>query len=227
MKKKDARIQGFSLVETVVVMAISTVVVYGVYIILFSCSDAVQLSAAQVELQNNAQRAVSRIIPELRESNLDNITGFPAWAATATGTAIDLIDDQAVVFSSARDTLGDFQMDGTEHTADWQGVVAFCPFADNDVRQLRQYRVFGAYDFPVTVTNVDSTQITLNDNSGTAIIIDRDTGAPGIYNVLANNFNRLTFIAGNPVTIIVITDKTTVKNRNVSFSLTTNAVIKN
>ena len=215
------------MIELMIAITVSTLIFYASYLIVSSSSDAYQVTTGQLELQFQARKAASVLVGDLRQSSPSNILGSGGWSSSAAGSTINLTNNQAIVYSSAHDLNGDFITDTIDHTPIWQSIVVCAPYITPQFNQLRRYRIFGAYDFPVSITNISAGTITVQDASGAVVNISRSNGAPGMLDVLANDFGQVTLVGGDTIDITLNMNSVSPRGHNFSWDLNTNATARN
>ena len=190
---------GFTYLELTVCMALM-ITILGLFVMAVeSGSDALALSSRKGQIMWECLEALTMLERDFRETDAATI-------ATHTFAQSGFDDPQtAVAFASARDASGAFRY-AADYRPSWHAVIVYCPYVtEGGIRQLRRYVYYGTgYQFPLEfwgASPVTSDSISLRDQLGQALVIDRHDGNPDAapnYLVLCAGVSRLDVTEGSP-----------------------------
>jgi prepilin-type N-terminal cleavage/methylation domain-containing protein len=171
---------GFTIIEVAVVMAILGILTLVVAMLMLRTVDTYGQMALATDTTKSARHCLERISREMRESTSFHIVSDVA------GPPLGAVQD-ALLLRSARNSAGVFCADGaTNYYPDPQSITLYYLNTTNEgVIQLMEHHLFYAQDlnaFPApfflqTPDPYSGTNLVIVDNVGTAINIDRATGA--------------------------------------------------
>ncbi|MEK7449898.1 MAG: prepilin-type N-terminal cleavage/methylation domain-containing protein [Planctomycetota bacterium] len=151
---------GFTIIELVIastILAIILMITMETYMIGY---DAYDTGKTIVRAQTELQIKLDQICEELAESSSSAFTVY-SWVDPALGTQMQ----DAICFPIARSITGTFVI-GSNGTPLWQAVVLYAPYANPNTQnrgELKKYVSFGSYTFPLSITSINTTTITLSN----------------------------------------------------------------
>ncbi|MBU4304866.1 MAG: hypothetical protein KJ893_04480 [Candidatus Omnitrophica bacterium] len=208
MRKGFLTRKAFSLIETLIVSVLFIFIMLVLLTILSSSRMSWQISQAQTDLYQSAQKAMIEMAGELTEVS----SGF-----ADTFIFVDPLNGeyvQGVWFASSR---GDSLVAGEDgsadnyymhlavnNLADWRSLVLYCAYETSEgTKQLRRYVDYGssidyyagANIFPLTFISATATQLNFLEANGVTVITINRTGGRVLANDIAtedtNNNNLL------------------------------------
>jgi hypothetical protein len=163
---------GFTLLEIVIAACVMVLLLGTMNYAYVNGLDLWGANSSLLHAEAHAQARMMDVTIELMESSAENVT-----VKTFTDAGFPKGPQQAVAFSTARDASNRFQMSAGNPV--WQGVMVYCPYHHaRDGRQLRRYVHYGSHVFPLDISSISGSTITLSDGtkiqrSGGTVMLDR------------------------------------------------------
>ena len=150
---------GFTIIELMIALAAAGIVVAASLVAMTRIHDDAGLSTAYWQCESRLQMALDDVSTYLLETRPSLVSFYTYNRDGRQHTAIS--------FPTARDRDGNFVLrdenGAVAAVPHWQGIVVYA-YADGFVRRYIDYSE-RSYSSPVSITNITSTQIILNDGT--------------------------------------------------------------
>ncbi|MBI4713137.1 MAG: prepilin-type N-terminal cleavage/methylation domain-containing protein [Planctomycetes bacterium] len=166
--------KGMTLLELMISVSLLAVILGGVLSLYLAGIETYETGSAYATAEMMLQLKLDEVMDEVAETAEPNLAIY-SWVDPLFAPVTET--QEAMCFSSARNAAGQFVTNNGRPV--WQSVVVLAPYLESGRGQIRRYESFGVYTFPISVTNISNTTITLSNG----VTFNRDAGRIILGNV--------------------------------------------